>query len=201
MEARCEQCLLAGACSTGFACQLAGSTQQPPHHNTYPNIMGIFSFLKNAGAKVFGKDNDEAATAAAAVKDKAAAENLERHRGVLLRTVIDTTGIPVQNMDLNVEGDTVTIYGQVQAQAHKEKLILAIGNVQGIATVDDRITVVVPEPEADFYEVQSGDSLSKISKKYYGDPMKYEHIFEANKPMLKSVDLIYPGQMLRIPKL
>ena len=162
--------------------------------------MGIFSFLKNAGAKVFGKDNDEAATAAAAARDKAAAENLERQRGVLLRSVIDTTGIPIQNMDLNVEGDKVTIYGQVQQQAHKEKLILAIGNVNGIATVDDRLTVVTPEPEADFYEVQSGDTLSKISKKYYGDPMKYNDIFEANKPMLKSPDLIYPGQMLRIPK-
>lgn len=162
--------------------------------------MGVFSFLKNAGAKIFGKDNDEAATKAAAAKDKAAAENLERQRGVLLRSVIDTTGIPVQNMDLNVEGDTVTIYGQVQQQAHKEKLILAIGNINGIATVDDRLTVVTPEPEADFYEVKSGDTLSKISKQYYGDAMKYDEIFEANKPMLKSADLIYPGQMLRIPK-
>ena len=162
--------------------------------------MGIFSFLKNAGTKVFGKDNDEAATVAAAAKDKAAAENIERQRGVMLRSVIDTTGIPVQNMDLNVEGDRVTIYGQVQQQAHKEKLILAVGNVNGIASVDDRITVVTPEPEADFYEVQSGDSLSKIAKKYYGDAQRYNEIFEANKPMLKSADLIYPGQMLRIPK-
>ena len=162
--------------------------------------MGMFSFLKNAGAKIFGKDNDEAATAAAAARDKAAAENLERQRGVLLRSVIDTTGIPIQNMDLNVEGDRVTIYGQVQQQAHKEKLILAVGNVHGIASVDDRLTVVTPEPEADFYEVKSGDSLSKIAKQYYGDAQRYNEIFEANKPMLKSPDLIYPGQMLRIPK-
>jgi nucleoid-associated protein YgaU len=31
--------------------------------------------------------------------------------------------------------------------------------------------------------------------------MKYNTIFEANKPMLKDPNLIYPGQMLRIPKL
>ncbi len=162
--------------------------------------MGIFSFIKNAGAKIFGKDNDEAATAAAAAKDKAHAENLERQRGVAMRSVIDATGIPIQNMDLNVEGDKVTIYGQVQQQEHREKLILAVGNVTGIATVDDRLTVVTPAPEADFYEVKSGDSLSKISKQFYGDPMKYQQIFEANKPMLKDPDKIYPGQMLRIPK-
>ncbi len=162
--------------------------------------MGVFSFLKNAGAKIFGKDNDEAATAAAAAKDKASAENLERQRGVAMRSVIDSTGIPIQNMDLNVDGDKVTIYGQVQQQEHREKLILAVGNVTGIASVDDRLTVVTPAPEADFYEVKSGDSLSKIAKQFYGDAMKYPQIFEANKPMLKDPEKIYPGQMLRIPK-
>ena len=163
--------------------------------------MGVFSFLKNAGAKIFGKDNDEAAAKAAAARDKAAAENLERQRGVALRSVIDATGIPIQNMDLDVAGDRATIYGQVQEQADKEKLILALGNVEGIATVDDRLKVVTPAPEADFYEVKSGDSLSKIAKQFYGDPMKYPQIFEANKPMLKDPDKIYPGQKLRIPKL
>ena len=166
--------------------------------------MGIFNFFKNAGEKIFGKDNDEAAIKAAAAKDAAAAQQLERQRGVLLRSVIDATGIPVQNMDINVEGDKVTIYGQVQAQSYKEKLILAVGNVNGIATVDDRLTVVQeakPEPEAQMYEVKSGDTLSKISKQFYGDAMKYNTIFEANKPMLKHPDKIYVGQMLRIPPL
>ena len=54
-------------------------------------------------------------------------------------------------------------------------------------------------PEAQYYTVVKGDNLSKISKQYYGDPNKYNKIFEANKPMLKSPDLIYPGQVLRIP--
>ncbi len=162
--------------------------------------MGVFSFLKDAGAKVFGKDNDEAATKAAAAKDAASAENLERQRGVALRGVVDAIGIPIENMDLKVSGDKATIYGQVQEQAHKEKLILALGNVNGIASVDDRLTVTNKEPEADFYEVKSGDSLSKIAKKYYGDAKAYDAIFEANKPMLKDPDKIYPGQMLRVPK-
>ena len=162
--------------------------------------MGVFSFLKDAGAKIFGKDNDEAAAKAAAARDKAEAENLERQRGVALRSVIDATGIPIQNMDLDVAGDKATIYGQVQEQAHKEKLILALGNVNGIATVDDRLSVVTPAPEATFYEVKSGDTLGKIAKQFYGSAGKYPEIFEANKPMLKDPDKIYPGQKLRIPK-
>jgi nucleoid-associated protein YgaU len=47
--------------------------------------------------------------------------------------------------------------------------------------------------------VVRGDTLSKIAKQFYGDAMKYPAIFEANKPMLKHPDKIYPGQMLRIP--
>ena len=80
--------------------------------------------------------------------------------------------------------------------------MLAVGNTAGIARVDDRIEVVEvakKEPEATYYTVVKGDSLSKIAKAQYGDPMKYPAIFEANRPMLKDPDLIYPGQVLRIP--
>ena len=49
------------------------------------------------------------------------------------------------------------------------------------------------------YTVVKGDTLSKISKEMYGDANKYNTIFEANKPMLKDPDKIYPGQVLRIP--
>ena len=55
------------------------------------------------------------------------------------------------------------------------------------------------ETASTFYTVQKGDSLSKIAKDHYGDASKYPQIFEANKPMLKDPDKIYPGQVLRIP--
>ena len=57
------------------------------------------------------------------------------------------------------------------------------------------------EPEKQYYTVVSGDYLSKISKRVYGDAMKYNIIFEANKPMLTDPDKIYPGQVLVIPAL
>jgi len=50
------------------------------------------------------------------------------------------------------------------------------------------------------HTVKSGESLSKISKKYYGDPMKYKKLFEANTNILKNPDIIQPGQVLDIPK-
>jgi nucleoid-associated protein YgaU len=50
-----------------------------------------------------------------------------------------------------------------------------------------------------WHEVQAGESLSKIAKKYYGDASLYTDIFEANRDVLKDPDKIFPGQKLRIP--
>lgn len=161
--------------------------------------MGLFSFLKNAGAKLFDKSGSKAKKEEEA---KESALELTKAKINLLHSVVEgLEGIEVRNLDIALHEDTVIVTGEVDAQADREKVILALGNVQGVAQVDDRISVVTPEPEADFYEVKSGDSLSKIAKKHYGDAMKYPVIFEANKPMLKSPDLIYPGQVLRLPKL
>jgi nucleoid-associated protein YgaU len=149
--------------------------------------MGLFSFLKNAGAKLFNK------------KKEASPEEVRAANMDAMKTAITDLGFEVRDMFLDLQDDTVIVFGEVDSQEIKEKVVLALGNVTGIATVDDRLTVENPEPESTFYEVKSGDSLSKIAKKHYGDAMKYPVIFEANKPMLKDPNLIYPGQMLRIP--
>ena len=107
--------------------------------------------------------------------------------------------IEVSDLNIGLEDDHVRVAGKCTSQADREKVILALGNVEGIASVEDELEVETPEPEATFYEVQSGDSLSKIAKAHYGDAMKYMMIFEANQPMLKDPNLIYPGQVLRIP--
>ena len=160
--------------------------------------MGLFSFIKNAGAKVFGigkTDAEEAAEAAAATL-KAEGEAA----GKLKQTIADLE-LKVEGLNVHIKGDRATVSGAAYNQATKEKVVLVVGNTAGIATVDDQMTVENVEPEAQFHTVASGDTLGKIAKKYYGNAMKYPVIFEANKPMLKDPDLIYPGQMLRIPHL
>ncbi len=56
-----------------------------------------------------------------------------------------------------------------------------------------------PATAAQTYEVQPGDSLSKIAKRFYGDANDWPRIHEANRDQIKNPDLIYPGQKLRIP--
>ena len=50
------------------------------------------------------------------------------------------------------------------------------------------------------YTVQSGDTLSKISREFYGDPNQYTKIFNANRSVLKDPNTIHPGQELVIPE-
>jgi len=158
--------------------------------------MGIFSFIKNAGAKVFGIGKTDAEEAAEALEAKRKAEATAAAH--MEQTVKDLQ-LQVENLEIYIEGDAARVRGAAYDQATKEKVVLVVGNSNGIATVNDQMTVENVEPEAQFHTVVSGDTLGKIAKKFYGNAMKYPVIFEANKPMLKDPDLIYPGQVLRIP--
>lgn len=162
--------------------------------------MGLFSFIKNAGAKVFGigKTNQEQAAETAANNAAKIKEANEKAAQSMEETIKDL-GLKGEDINISIENDTATITGKAFDQPTREKIVLVVGNTAGIAQVDDQMDVDNKEPEAQFHTVESGDSLSKISKKFYGDAMKYPVIFEANKPMLTDPDKIYPGQVLRIP--
>lgn len=152
--------------------------------------MGLFSFIKEKGAKIFGKKEQEAPV-----------EEKKTLQAQALLDYVKQLGLPYNRIKLSVTDDDVKVEGEVAAQEDAEKIVLAIGNVEGVDQVDNLMTVATPAPQAQFYTVVSGDTLSKISKEFYGDANKYNTIFDANKPMLTHPDKIYPGQVLRIPNL
>jgi len=165
--------------------------------------MGLLSFIKDAGEKVFSKGNAQA-TMAQAQADPASVEKSKAANdaaGDAILAYIDSQGLKGTGLTVTFDGTTATatVFGVAPDQATREKIVLCCGNVSGVVAVNDQMSVDQSEPEAQYYTVVHRDTLSKISKQYYGDPNKYNAIFEANKPMLKSPDLIYPGQMLRIP--
>jgi nucleoid-associated protein YgaU len=153
--------------------------------------MGLISFIKNAGEKIFGKSE----------------EKREQEKAELILSHIKKWGFDTSKIQVEVDDDKVVLSGSVETMADKNKIIVTAGNVDGIASVEDNLTVTQPapveppEPEKQFYTVKKGDYLSKIAKEVYGDAMKYNIIFEANRPMLKDPNLIYPGQVLVIPPL
>lgn len=192
--------------------------------------MGLFDFVRNAGAKIFQRDRDD--------------EDGKLSAGKGLSGHLREHGIDPSTMKFTFDGDTVVVESTVPTQETREKAVLIIGNVEGVGRVDDRLRVgnapaSAPVPATSkpvplagtgapaatpsatpaggsqavahksanetsdwssrTYTVEKGDTLSGIAKKMYGNANKYPQIFEANMPMLKDPDKIYPGQVLRIP--
>jgi nucleoid-associated protein YgaU len=167
--------------------------------------MGLIDFVKDAGEKLFGTGKAKAAlqevAAAPADEGKIKAANdaaADAIVGYIQAQNLSATGLTVT---FDGASATVSVFGVAPDQATKEKIALCCGNVAGVASVNNMLSVDQSEPEGTYYTVVAGDTLSKISKNAYGDANKYQRIFEANTPMLKHPDKIYPGQVLRIPPL
>ena len=165
--------------------------------------MGMIDFVKEAGEKLFGRGRAQAAVKEAEAEPSNAAK-VQAANAAAADAILEY----VKSQHLSATGLTVTydgasstasVFGVAPDQATREKIVLCCGNVAGVAAVKDMMSVDQSAPEAQWYTVVSGDTLSKISKQYYGDANKYMTIFEANKPMLSNPDKIYPGQKLRIP--
>ncbi len=197
--------------------------------------MGIFDFVRNAGAKIgIGKSTDEIAAeeAAEAAADKAetdkklaevakkrnaarerikaraaekrsaanAEKRAEARKSTELEKYVRDMDLSVAKLDIRYDNGTAYIDGEAVDAATKEKVILAVGNVEGVAKVDESLTVASDDgSDSEMYVVEPGDTLWAIATAAYGDGNRYPEIFEANKPMLSDPDKIFPGQVLRIP--
>ncbi len=156
--------------------------------------MGLFSFIKEAGEKLFGRGEAQAAQPDPAATNAAAAQAIKDYIAAMK---LSADGLAIA---FDGASGVVTVAGKAATAEIKEKILLCCGNVAGVASVEDKLTVAEPADAPQFYTVVKGDTLSKVAKQYYGNANAYMKIFEANKPMLTHPDKIYPGQMLRIPK-
>ncbi len=148
-----------------------------------------------------------------------------------IKDQVEKLGLKVQNLDIRIDDGIATVTGLAANRAEASKIVMAIGNNEGITKVDNKMRVplssITPKPAAPtatpastpapaatseqdadadeeavvFYPVEKGDTLSAIAKRLYGNPNLYPKIFEANRPMLSHPDKIYPGQVLRVPPL
>ena len=143
--------------------------------------MGIWNFIKSAGKAVGIGSSETAAMPADAI-----------------RAEIEGLGLDASGVAIDVDGDTVNVSGSAVNQEVREKIILAAGNVEGIATVEEDVSVPDAK-EPVFHTVEAGDTLWAIAAKRLDNGARYQEIFEANQPMLTDPDKIYPGQKLRIP--
>lgn len=153
--------------------------------------MGLFDFAKDIGNKLFSNDEDA---------------------GQKITDYIIASNPGISGLTAAFSDGQVTLVGTTDSIEAAQKAVLMAGNVKGVEEVIVKISVTdaenvevtdveaALEPEnVEYYIIQSGDSLSKIAKKYYKNAMEYPRIFEANREVIKDADLIYPGQKIRIP--
>ncbi len=164
--------------------------------------MGLFSFIKDAGKKIF-KTNDEEMATNPNVQPDVIAQNQKE----AVKRYIEQVGLNISQFDFTLDGNgKLTLTGECATQADYEKVALTAGNIAGVAEVDNNMTITSPIAAEEvkpttYHTVEKGDTLWKIAETNYQDGSKYALIFEANKPMIKDADEIYPGQVLRIPAL
>ncbi|TXD48245.1 LysM peptidoglycan-binding domain-containing protein [Polaribacter sp. IC073] len=108
----------------------------------------------------------------------------------------------IKNGDVKEENGVLHVTGTAKNQYEKNLLWDEIKKVGGENPTDIMADIKV-ENTAVFahHMVAKGETLGKIAKQYYGKASKYTVIFEANKNILKSADVIHPGQELVIPNL
>ncbi len=143
--------------------------------------MGFIDFVKRAGKRL-GIGKSDAAPSADALK-----KEVKKH------------GLEADELDIKVDGDEVELRGEAMSKALREKIIVAVGNIAGVARVNNQIDTKDDTADAEFHTVAKGQTLWGISAKHYGSGKHFKDIFEANRPMLTHPDKIYPGQVLRIP--
>ncbi len=141
--------------------------------------MGLLSFAKNIGKKLFTNEAE-------------AADNITSY--------IEEDNPGVNNLQVSVENGVATISGEADSAEAMEKAVLMAGNVKGVSEVhSDNLTAPAPTEKIEYYEIVSGDTLSGVAQKYYGKASAYMRIFEANREVIKDPDKIYIGQKIRIP--
>jgi LysM repeat protein len=110
--------------------------------------------------------------------------------------------LKIQKGDVKEEGGQLKVWGTANTPYEKNLIWDEIKRVGGENASDIMADIKVADSSVYHrHTVASGESLSKIAKHYYKDPMKYTAIFEANKDILKNPDMIHPGQELVIPNL
>ena len=183
--------------------------------------MGIFDFMKNAGEKIFkpGEARKEAAIKAhldsfggdfasvsvevdgdVAALTGSVPNTAAREKAVLIAGNIDGIDKVDDRLTVTVASGAGVSLGSTPDFSNVSGGVASTERGVGAGAATGGLGSPGGEGGASqFYTVKSGDTLSKIAKEFYGEANKYNQIFEANKPMLKDPDKIYPGQMLRIP--
>lgn len=178
-------------------------------------MMGLFDFIKDLGHKDKDTDDAKVQQELTSLVNKAGLSiqnfQLKYDKGLATLSGVTTTQKDLELVRLmvgnhravekvNDDGLRVAAYAPGQGVPQKP-LVLSPNQPQAGTTTASSTSAASAATEAPamMVTVKKGDTLSKIAREYLGNANLYHQIFEANRPMLKDPDEIFPGQVLRIP--
>ncbi|MFK8069051.1 MAG: peptidoglycan-binding protein LysM [Gammaproteobacteria bacterium] len=181
--------------------------------------MSLFGFVKNIGKSLFGKDAEAAENIQKHIEENNPGVKdlkVDFDDGIVTLCGECESATAMQKVILmagNVKGvedvriGEMSITPPASIETTSEEISPAADQITEVAsdaevpqpTTAIEITEILEQENVEYYIIQSGDSLSKIAKNYYGDAMQYPRLFEANREVIEDPDLIYPGQKIRIP--
>ncbi len=176
--------------------------------------MSLFGFVKNIGKSLFGRDAEAAESIQKHIEENnPGVKDLKVEFGDGIVTLCGEceSATAMQKVILmagNVKGvedvriGEMSITPPASAETTTEETpatdqTTEVASSAGVSPIE--ITEILEQENVEYYIIESGDSLSKIAKNYYGDAMQYPRLFEANREVIEDPDLIYPGQKIRIP--
>ncbi|OON80674.1 BON domain-containing protein [Streptomyces tsukubensis] len=144
--------------------------------------MTMYEFDKSVGQPLDAPLHGEGAEAAKQLK----------HR-------LEALGLTHDHFLVEVDGSKVTVSGDAAMQDQKERILLALGNTEGVAQVEDLVDAGQEELRPRFVTVRDGETLSDLAERLYGDPNAGANLLRANEPMVSSLDQVCGGWVLRAP--
>lgn len=168
--------------------------------------MNLVSFPVDAGADLFSPEETRtAARRAQAEPDDAQLRLAEiganRRAATRIEVYLRELGLHVDRLRVEFDGWTGTamVLGHAPDQATRERLVLACGNVRGVAQVDDLLTVDREAAWSRLHTVAPGETLAAIAAAHYGSADARLRLFDANRPVLDAPDDLRAGIVLRVP--
>lgn len=147
--------------------------------------MAVIDFIRDAGENLIRRRKNENSADPSAVV-----------------TRLKQLGLVIDDLEIIVEGEKAVLKGAARSFGDREKALIVVGNVKGIAKVEDQLSPETgPHGASFFHTVVRGETLADIAQQHYGNAELMDQILIANHPVITHPSALYPGQKLRVPPL
>ena len=118
-----------------------------------------------------------------------------------LQSMIISSELNIKDLNIELKKEQISISGTARSAEDKEISLLMMLNLQGVASVVDKISLDQDYSSSKLHRIEMGETLSLLAKAYYNDSLKFDILYHANERLIKDANILLPGCLIRIPDL